>query len=62
MTTYERLLKVRKERGAGYFVLLDPDKNDRKSLPAFVREATEAGVDGFLVGGSLMLSNDLKSI
>ena len=58
MNTYERLLKVRKERGAGYFVLLDPDKVDRHSLPAFVRDATEAGVDGFLVGGSLMLSDD----
>jgi putative glycerol-1-phosphate prenyltransferase len=60
MTTYERLIKVRKERGAGYFVLLDPDKNNREMLPSFIREATEAGVDGFLVGGSLMLSNDFE--
>ncbi len=60
MTTFERLLTVRKERGAGYFVLLDPDKNDHEMLPSFVREATEAGVDGFLVGGSLMLSNDFE--
>jgi phosphoglycerol geranylgeranyltransferase len=60
MTAYERLLKVRKERGAGYFVLLDPDKNSRETLPSFIREATEAGVDGFLVGGSLMLSNDFE--
>ncbi len=60
MTTYERLLNVRKERGAGYFVLLDPDKNDQGTLPSFIREATEAGVDGFLVGGSLMLSNDFE--
>jgi phosphoglycerol geranylgeranyltransferase len=60
MTTYERLVKVRKERGAGYFVLLDPDKNNRETLPSFIRGATEAGVDGFLVGGSLMLSNDFE--
>jgi len=60
MTTYERILKVRNERGAGYFVLLDPDKNNRDALPSFVREATEAGVDGFLVGGSLMLSDDFE--
>ena len=57
MTTYDRLLKVRQERGAGYFVLLDPDKNDLESLPSFIREATEAGADAFLVGGSLMLTN-----
>ena len=57
MTTYDRLMKVRQERGAGYFVLLDPDKNDLESLPSFIREATEAGADAFLVGGSLMLTN-----
>ncbi|MDP2885016.1 MAG: geranylgeranylglyceryl/heptaprenylglyceryl phosphate synthase [Ignavibacteria bacterium] len=60
MTTYDRLLKVRQERGAGYFVLLDPDKNDLGSLPSFIREATLAGADGFLVGGSLMLTNDFE--
>ena len=60
MTTYERLLNVRQERGAGYFVLLDPDKSNRDQLPSFVREATEAGVDGFLVGGSLMLTDEFE--
>ena len=60
MTTYDRLLKVRQDRGAGYFILLDPDKNDRKHLPGFVRDATEAGVDGFLIGGSLMLTDDFE--
>ena len=60
MNTFERLLKVRKERGAGYFILLDPDKNKREQLPSFVREATDAGVDGFLVGGSLMSTDDFE--
>ena len=60
MTTYERLMQVRKEKGGGYFILLDPDKNNRETLPSFIREATEAGADGFLVGGSLMLSNDFE--
>ena len=60
MNTYEHLLKVRKERGAGYFVLLDPDKSKKEQLPALVREATEAGVDGFLVGGSLMSTADFE--
>ena len=53
-------MQVRKEKGAGYFILLDPDKNNRETLPSFIREATEAGVDGFLVGGSLVLSNDFE--
>jgi phosphoglycerol geranylgeranyltransferase len=60
MNTFERLLNVRKDRGAGYFILLDPDKSKREQLPSFVREATEAGVDGFLVGGSLMSTDDFE--
>jgi putative glycerol-1-phosphate prenyltransferase len=54
MKTLERLLNIKNTRGAGYLILLDPDKIDRESMPAFVRESTEAGADGFLVGGSLM--------
>lgn len=58
MPTLERLLQIKEDRGAGYLILIDPDNIDDKKLPAFVREATEAGTDGFLVGGSLMLSNE----
>ena len=61
MTTFQRLLKIREERGTGYLVLIDPDKNDIDKLPSFVREATEAGVDGFLLGGSLMLTNEFEA-
>ena len=60
MNTFERLLNVRKDRGAGYFVLLDPDKTRRDQLPSFLQEATEAGVDGFLVGGSLMSTDEFE--
>lgn len=58
MTTFERLTSIRRDRGAGYFVLLDPDKIDEGQLPSFVRDATDAGVDAFLIGGSLLLQND----
>lgn len=58
MTTFERLLRIREERGAGYLILLDPDKIDENKLPSFVRNATEAGVDGFLVGGSLLMTGE----
>ena len=60
MNTFEQLLNIRKEHGAGYFILLDPDKSKKEELPAFVREATEAGVDGFLVGGSLMSTDEFE--
>jgi putative glycerol-1-phosphate prenyltransferase len=60
MTTFERLLAIKHARGAGYLLLIDPDKIDPKRLPGFINEATMAGVDGFLVGGSLMLTNEFE--
>lgn len=60
MTTFNRLLSVRKQRGAGYLILIDPDKIRDGGLPAFVRNATEAGVDGFLVGGSLVMTDEFE--
>jgi putative glycerol-1-phosphate prenyltransferase len=58
MNTYERLLQTKRNRGAGFLLLIDPDKIDNKKLPSFIRNASNAGVDAFLVGGSLMLSNE----
>jgi phosphoglycerol geranylgeranyltransferase len=62
MKTYQKLLDVKEKRGAGYLILIDPDKVDSANLPVFVREATDAGVDGFLIGGSLLLSNEVDKI
>jgi phosphoglycerol geranylgeranyltransferase len=62
MNTYERLLQAKRDHGAGYLLLLDPDKIDLKNLPAFIIEATQSGVDAFLVGGSLMLSNEFDKV
>ena len=47
MSVYQSLLTTSKEKGAGYFVLVDPDKIDGTNLPAFAQQATEAGVDAF---------------
>ena len=60
MTTFERLLTIRRERGAGYLLLIDPDNISHDHLPAFVSSATKAGVDAFLVGGSLMLTDTFE--
>lgn len=62
MTTYQRLLDARAKRGAGYFVLIDPDNTDIVRLPAFVDAAVDAGVDGFLIGGSLMLRDQFETV
>ena len=55
-----RLLAARDASGAAYLVLIDPDTLADAHLSSYVRSATEAGADGFLVGGSLLLSNDLN--
>ena len=58
-TAFSRLLAARDTTGAAYLVLIDPDTLVDAHLDRYVRSATESGADGFLVGGSLMLSNDL---
>ncbi len=62
MKTYQKLLDIRKKRGTGYVVLIDPDKTDPAAHPRFVEQATEAGVDAFFVGGSLMVKDQFESI
>ena len=60
MSTFEKILAVKKESKAGYWVLLDPDKLDSDKIPEFVQKAEQSSVDGFLVGGSLILSSDFN--
>ena len=62
MTTYEKLLQVKQQHGCGYLLLIDPDKIDPQRFPDFVREASRSGVDAFLVGGSLVVSNEFEQV
>lgn len=41
-------------------VLIDPDKMDDKKLHTVVQAANKANIDFFLVGGSLLLKNNLE--
>ncbi len=52
---YQYLLDVIKEKGAGYFVLIDPDKKNHLNIEDIVKTANESAVDALLVGGSLMM-------
>ncbi len=56
MTVYQKLLDIKAQKGAGYFVLIDPDKTPLNALPDTLESAIQAGVDAFLVGGSLLLT------
>ncbi len=59
MKTYEYLEKIITDKGAAYLMLIDPDKISGGKLGEFVTYCEKSGVDGFLIGGSLMLGNNL---
>ncbi len=60
MSVYQTLVTAAKAKGAGYLVLVDPDKIDGSNFSKFIEQATDAGVDGFLVGGSLVLADTFE--
>lgn len=57
MTTYQTLQNIRKERGAGFLVLLDPDRRSIEDLVSLAKTCETDGVDGLLVGGSLLFTD-----
>lgn len=61
MSVYNSLLKTIREKGAAYLILVDPDKNDDKKLAAFIRYCETNGVDGFLIGGTLLLNKNFSN-
>ena len=54
---YHYLLDVIKTKGAGYFVLIDPDQKNHSNIEELVQAANESEVDALLVGGSLMMDS-----
>jgi putative glycerol-1-phosphate prenyltransferase len=61
MKIYNYLLNTIRAKGAAYLILLDPDKLSISKIAPFIHHCEKAGVDGFLIGGSLMMSGDLNS-
>lgn len=58
--TLERLLDARPRSGAGFVVLIDPDKLPLSAMPRFVDRCHAAGIDAFFVGGSLLHTPDME--
>ena len=58
-STYDRLLACAHDRGAGFVVLIDPDKLEEEDLPRFAARCEDAGVDALFLGGSLMHATEL---
>ena len=61
MNIYNHLLKTIEKKGAAYLILLDPDKLNSDKFETFIKKCNDADVDGFLIGGSLMLNGDFDS-
>jgi phosphoglycerol geranylgeranyltransferase len=62
MTTYEKLLKIKSDSGAGYLVLIDPDHRSVDELTDMARQCAAQGADGFLIGGSLLFSDHFDEL
>ena len=53
-SVFDHLEASRHRKGAGLLVLVDPDKLPLAHLAGFCHRCQAAGVDGYLVGGSLL--------
>lgn len=62
MTIFENLLSIKQEKGAGYLVLLDPDKQSPEQTVNRAAECAENGADAILVGGSLLFSIEFDQL
>lgn len=58
MTLFKQLTEISQTRGAGYFVLIDPDTRDEASLIDFIKKCNAAEIDGFFIGGSLLVDGE----
>jgi phosphoglycerol geranylgeranyltransferase len=52
-----KLFDVKEKRGAGYLVLIDPDKQEIGEAVRLARLCEQADVDALLIGGSLLFSH-----
>jgi phosphoglycerol geranylgeranyltransferase len=62
MTAFQKLIDIHKRKGAGYFVLIDPDKKPKDDLVRFAEACENGGADALLVGGSLLFSADFDGL
>lgn len=54
MQIYTRLLEIREKRGAGYIVLIDPDKLSVEDSIKLAQQAEQEDADVIFIGGSLL--------
>jgi len=60
-SVYSDLLQVRKERGGGFLLLVDPDRGGESERLDLCAAAADCGVDAILVGTSFMLETNFSA-
>jgi len=55
MSVLSKLNDCVEEKGAGFIVLIDPDKKNDKNIDQLIENANQNGVDAIFVGGSIMM-------
>jgi putative glycerol-1-phosphate prenyltransferase len=58
--SYNYLLNTIQNKGAGFVLLLDPDKLSLEKIPSVIPRATEAGIDAFFIGGSFLMRENFN--
>jgi phosphoglycerol geranylgeranyltransferase len=59
---FRYLLDVRDRLGAGYLLLIDPDRTQLRDIERLVRIAADSGVDAFLVGTSILMDDSVDEV
>ncbi len=57
MSVYQKLLDVKAAKGAGYFILVDPDRWDYDQVENFIKQINTSGADAIMVGSSLIIGD-----
>ncbi len=54
--TFEQLQHIKERKGAGFLLLIDPDKYSESEVVSLASHAEECGADAILIGGSVMVT------
>lgn len=62
MSIFDHLLGVCRDKGAGFFTLIDPNEQPREKLIESAEHAEIGGADAILIGGSLVLPGKMETL
>ena len=62
MSIYERILNTIDEKGAAFFVLIDPDRSNEEDYTTLAEQCQNDGADAVLVGSSILLNHTFDKV